>query len=183
MNKIKHVIGTAIGVAMVVAFAAFILALVLSLASEQLPAIKTIWTDVRCLAGFPEINSACVREQLAELRLQRLGLEEERERILGIIGAQRLVFTQGKQLKDGISLVVGTLYQDGAAQAGLLRSFCWAIVDNPGLDPRVGLAVKHADGRIKDADIGAAELALLGISGRAASAARAACPFPVTSNG
>lgn len=179
MNRFKDMIGTAIGVAMALGFTTFLVALVLALASEQLPAIKSIWVEVRCIAGFPAAGSACVLDQIAALDAQRRDLAQESQRLTGALAAQGFVFTQGEKLKDGFSLVVGTLYRDPARQAGVLRSFCWIIVDNEGLDPRVGLAVMHEDGRTERLDVDATALVQLGMSARAVNAARAACPFPV----
>lgn len=178
MTAIKSMIGTAIGFAMVIAFTAGIVALVLSLASDQMPGLKSLGSELRCVAGFPQPGSECVARKLAVLEDERRALDEERERLGDVIAAQSFVFTQGDQLKDGINLVVGTLYSEAASQTGLIRSFCWAIVDSGGLDPRVGLAVLHADGRIEDVAVRAGDLALLEMSAGAVDAARAACPFP-----
>jgi len=181
MSAIKRMIGTAIGFAMVLAFTAGIVTLVLSLASEQLPGIKTIGAELRCIAGFPEAGSECVAQELAVLENERSALAEERERLGDVIAAQDFVFSQGDELKDGVNLVVGTLYANAARQTGLIRSFCWAIIDNGGLDPRVGLAVLHGDGRIEDVAVRADDLTLLEMSAGDVDAARSACPFPVVS--
>lgn len=178
MSVIKRMIGTAIGFAMVLAFTAGIIALVLSLASEQLPGIKVVGAELRCIAGFPQAGSECVAQELAALEDERRALEEERERLGDVIAAQNFVFSQGDELKDGVNLVVGTLYADATSQTGLIRSFCWAIIDNGGLDPRVGLAVLHRDGRIEDVAVRADDLALLEMSAGEVHAARTACPFP-----
>lgn len=178
MNEIKGTIGTGIGVAMIVGFTALILGLVLSLAAEQLPVIKTIGSELRCLTGFPEEGSRCWINKLAALDDQRRALEEEKERLGHVIAAQSFVFTQGVQLKDGVTLVVGTLYQDAAAKRGVIRSFCWIVVDSGGLDPRVGLAVMDGDGSIEDLKPDAADLAQLAMTASDVSTARAACPFP-----
>jgi hypothetical protein len=178
MSRIKEALGTVIGVAMVVAFTAFIVALVLSLTSEQLPVIKNIGSELRCLLGIPAADSPCVAETIDALNEQRRVLEEERERLDDVMAGQSFVFTQGKHLKDRVSLVVGTLYMDAAAQTGLIRSFCWIIVDNGGLDPRVGLAVMHGDGRIEELQASPSDLGLLDMSAHDVEAARGACPFP-----
>lgn len=177
MTAIRHGIGTAIGVAMITGFTGLILALVLSLASEQMPALKNMGAELRCLAGVPAEDSACVRRKIAALNDQRRALEAEKQRLGDVIAAQSFVFTQGDKLADRVNLVVGSLYENAEARAGLIRSFCWAIVDNGGLDPRVGLAVMRGDGRIEMLEAGPADLALLGLSARDVDAARAACPF------
>lgn len=178
MTTIKGTLGTLIGVAMVVAFTALILVLVLSLASEQLPGIKTFGSELRCLLGVPDADSDCIKRQITALNEQRLILEEERKRLVDVAARQEFVFTQGDQLKDGVTLIVGTLYQDAAAQTGLIRSFCWIIVDSGGLDPQVEVAVMHGDGRIEVRQANPADVALLDMSARDVDAARDACPFP-----
>lgn len=178
MSAIKRMIGTAIGFAMVLAFTAGIIALVLSLASEKLPGIKAIGSELRCISGFPEAGGECVAQELAALEAERRALEEERERLGDVIAAQSFVFSQGDQLKDGVNLVVGTLYADATRQTGLIRSFCWAIIDNGGLDPRVGLAVLRDDGRIEDVAVRADDLALLDMDANEIDVARSSCPFP-----
>lgn len=181
MIPIRNFIGTAIGVTMIVGFAALILALVLSLASGQFPALKKIGAEARCIAGFPENVSPCMMRMIAGLHDQRRALDEERQRLGDVIAAQSFVFTQGDELRDGLNLVVGTLYEDADAQTGLIRSFCWVIVDHGGLDPRVGLAVMRDDGRIEELAPDAQQRALLDLSAREVDAARAACPFPQVS--
>jgi hypothetical protein len=115
---------------------------------------------------------------MAALDSERRVLEDERQQLVEAIAAQSLVFSQGEQLKDGFSLVTGTLYQDVAARAGLVRSFCWVVIDQPGLDPRVGLATLHGDGWIEPLNVGPADRGVLGLSVSDVDAARAACPFP-----
>lgn len=103
---------------------------------------------------------------------------EDHERLGDVIAAQSFVFSQGDELKDGVNLVVGTLYADATGQTGLIRSFCWAIIDNGGLDPRLGLAVLHSDGRIEVVAVRADDLALLEMNASDINAARSSCPFP-----
>lgn len=178
MNTIKSGLGTAIGVAMVIAFTAFILAMVLSLASEQLPAIRTAGAELRCLLGVPEANSTCVINKMAALEEQRRATKIERKRFMDVMAEQNLVLTQGKKINDRIYLLVGTLYEDTATRTGVIRSFCWASLDIAGIDTRFGLAVMYGDGRITELKPDPADLALLEMSARDVDDARAACPFP-----
>lgn len=141
VTEIKNMIGTAIGVAMVTGFTAFILAMVLTLASEQLPAIKTAGAELQRLLGVPEANSTCVINKMAVLEEQRRAIEKERKRFFEVMAEQNLVFTQGKEIKDYIYLLVGTLYENPVARTGVIRSFCWASLDINGIDTRFGLAV------------------------------------------
>lgn len=178
MTKLRNIIGTAIGVAMISGFAALILALVLSLASGQFPALGAIGEEVRCLAGVPKDGSACMVRKIAALEDQRRALDEERKRLGDVIAAQSFIFSQGEMLKDGVSIVAGTLYRDAASQTGLIRSFCWLIVDNEGLDPRIGIAVMQSDGRIEEIVPDPRRTAVIDMNARDVDAARAACPFP-----
>lgn len=178
MNAIRSALGTAIGTAMAAVFAGGVSLLVLSLTAEQLPVIKTVGSELRCLVGIPADGSACQRDMIAALRDQIEKLELEQDDLGDQIATQSFAFTQGEELKDGISLVVGTLYEDARGRRGLIRSFCWAIVDAGGLDPRVGLAVMHRDRRIESIATGAAEVALLEMSASEIDAAREACQFP-----
>lgn len=214
MTRLKDFIGTVTGVAMIVCFSALIVWLVLSLASEQMPALKTIGTEIRCLAGFPEDDSACVRRKIAALNDQRRELTKERSDLIAafadqrqeletehqrlidefedqrrameqerndLISARSFVFRQGKNIRDRVNLIVGTLYEDAAAQTGLIRSFCYIILDEGGLDPRVGLAVKHSDGQIEALSTTAGDLALLEMRAHEVDQARESCPFPPVS--
>jgi hypothetical protein len=124
VKTVKETLGTLVGVVMVIAFTSFIGALVLSLTSEQLPAIKHVGAELRCLLGIPKADSPCVTEEIDALNEQQRVLEEERDRLNDVMAGQSFVFTQDKHLKDRVSLVVGTLYMGAAAQTGLIRSFC-----------------------------------------------------------
>ena len=141
MRRIKGAIGTAIGFCMAAGFTCLILALVYSLASEQMPALKSIWPELRCVAGFPENGSSCASQEIATLEDELRNSEQERKRASDAIVGDRLVYTQGEKLKDGVYLAAGTLYQDTAAQTGLIQSYCWVVADISGLDPRAAVAV------------------------------------------
>lgn len=178
MKTIKTFLGTVLGFAMVVTFTMGVSALVLSLAAEQFPEVTSIKATLRCIAGVPDDDSQCVSDLVATLRLEREAIERERQQLSDDIAKQNFVFVEGEKLRDSVSLVVGTLYQDASQQTGLIRSFCWVIVDSGGLDPRVGIAIKHSDGRVEDVALDRADLALLQLNAQDVDAARAACPFP-----
>lgn len=178
METVKHGLGTLVGVMIVILFTTGIIALVLSLASEQMPGLKSMAGELRCAMGVAAPDSDCWAERLDELDAERDALRKEQERLDQVIAAQDFVFIQGGSLKSGVSLVVGALYADATRQTGLIRAFCWAIIDEGGLDPRVGLAVLHSDGRIVKVPLKADDRSQLGLSLADIHAARRACPFP-----
>jgi hypothetical protein len=178
MTSIKNAFGIAIGVVMVAAFAAALIALVLSLASTQMPGIKSAASELRCWVGVPQQGSTCMLNELAELRDEKHRLREEREKLSDMVAAQSFVFSEGEKLKDGHSLVVGTLYEDANAQTGLIRSYCWVIIDQSGLDPRVGLAVMEKDGTIHAIHATDQSRAVLNIPMGDRMYATTRCPFP-----
>ncbi|MEM6890136.1 MAG: hypothetical protein AAF636_18675 [Pseudomonadota bacterium] len=143
----------------------------------HLPFLGETRDTLRCVAGIPAADSDCVQSILDELEADRADIERQKEALESAIAAQSFVFTQGEELKDHISLVVGTLYQDAAAQTGFLRAYCWAVIDNQGLDPRVGLAIREADGRVTALPLSVADLSLLDMQTSDIEAAREACPF------
>lgn len=170
--------GTSVGALMAGAFTGGICLLVLGLAADDIPALEKAKERLLCVVGWAEDGSKCVQDKLAELDAQLQALEDDRQRLAKTIAAQDFVFSQGAAINGGVSLVTGTLYVDASRQSGLIRSFCWAIKDMGGLDPRVGLAVMESDGRLEFLPIGPAELDLLDVSMPDVQAARGACPFP-----
>lgn len=178
MTSIKNTFGIAIGVVMVASFAAALIALVLSLASTQMPGINSAASELRCWAGVPQQGSTCMLNELAELRDEKQHLREEREKLSDMVAAQSFVFSEGEKLKDGHSLVVGTLYEDANARTGLIRSFCWVIIDKGGLDPRVGLAVMEKDGTVHPIYATDQSRAVLNMPLDVQMDATMRCPFP-----
>lgn len=185
MTAIKTALGTAIGFLMVLAFTGTITAIVVSLALPDKTLLRNVWEDVRCLVGYPAIDSDCVLEAIRraqdaveaanQLREEAEAAQRAAEDALAL---GDLEFTQGPALKDGISLVVGTIYLDVTNRTGLVRSFCWAIIDSGGLDPRVGLAVRDASGQVNVFVLSDDDLALLEMDAREAAGAYSACPWP-----
>lgn len=185
MTAIKTLFGTIIGFLMVVAFTGSIAATVISLAMPDKTALKAAWAELRCLAGYPIAGSDCVQDIVraanaarSEADRARDLAEDARKAAEDALAKGNLKFEQGPAIKTGVSLVVGTIYLDVAAQSGLVRSFCWAIVDEGGLDPRVGLAVRGADGQIAVLPLSQDNLELLEMDAADLSAALAACPWP-----
>jgi hypothetical protein len=185
MIAIKRMLGTAIGFVMVLVFTGAIAALVLSLALPNKAILKDAIEDLRCLAGYPSAGSTCAQDQIrqadaatAAANRQRAAAEAARQAAEDALVSGDLEFAQGPELKYGVSLVVGTIYQDAVTQSGLVRSFCWAIVDSGGLDPRVGVATRDATGAVTVLDLSDADLALLELDASEVSAALASCPWP-----
>lgn len=199
MTAIKRALGTAIGFMMVVAFTGHIAAIVFSLAVPDKTAIREFWEEVRCIAGYPVAGSQCAQDAIrraddavAAANQRRADAEaaqraaEEAQRVAedalraaeDALARGDLEFTQGPALKDGVSLVVGTIYLDAASRTGLQRSFCWAIIDEGGLDPRVGLAIRDASGQVSVLPLGDDDIALMELEAAEATAAHASCPWP-----
>lgn len=185
MTAIKRVFGTAIGFLMVLAFTGMITAIVISLALPDKTVLRETWQEIRCLAGYPVAGSDCVK---AAIRRANDAVDAANQRRANAEAAQRaaedalargdLEFTQGPALKDGVSLVVGTIYLDVANRTGLVRSFCWAIIDEGGLDPRVGLAIRDASGQVSILSLSDNDIALMELEPGEAAAAHASCPWP-----
>lgn len=199
MKTIKTVFGTAIGFLMVLAFTGTIAAIVFSLAVPDKTAIREFWEEVRCIAGYPVAGSQCAQDAIrraddavdaanrrrAEAEAAQRAAEEaqraaeEAQRVAeDALARGDLEFTQGPALKDGVSLVVGTIYLDVASRTGLQRSFCWAIIDEGGLDPRVGLAIRDASGQVSVLPLGHDDIALMELEPAEAATAHASCPWP-----
>lgn len=192
MKTIKTAFGTAIGFLMVLAFTGTIAAIVFSLAVPDKTAIREFWEEARCIAGYPVSGSQCAQDAIRRaddaVAAANQRRAEAEEALRAAEDAQRaaedalargdLEFTQGPALKDGVSLVVGTIYLDVASRTGLQRSFCWAIIDEGGLDPRVGLAIREASGQVSILPLSDDDIALMELEPGEAAAAHASCPWP-----
>ncbi len=185
MKTIKTALGTAIGFLMVLAFTGTITAIVVSLALPDKTILRNVWEELRCIAGYPEAGSDCVldaigraQDAVAAANQRRAEAEAAQRAAEDALARGDLEFIQGPAMKDGVSLVVGTIYLDVTNRTGLVRSFCWAVVDNPGLDPRVGLAVRDASGQITVLPLTTDDLTLLDTDAAEASAALVSCPWP-----
>jgi len=182
---IGHVIGAQIGTVMSVGFGAGLIALTLAMISPDFPIIRETFVSARCVAGFPSQDTTCFNDQIAaEREARRLAEAAQRmaETELRVArdsaAGQDLVFVQGEQIKDRISLVVGTIYRDDAGRSVAVRSFCYANLDHGGLDPRVLLSVRDEQGNISPVPITNDHLVMLDATRIDLELARAACVFP-----
>jgi len=192
MKELGQITGTAIGVAMVGAFATGIGALVLGLASEQLPALKTIGSEIRCLVGVPAQGSTCVSDQINALDDQRRLIEQERDTLARQIAEyearqHELEALNGQvenysQFQD-VTLPFGAV-TTGIRFASVLEpeawSEAWCYLDRTvrGLPRKITLGNRAAgeavrwtrvsDAQLRDADLTRAQL----------EQAKAACQFP-----
>lgn len=192
MTAIKRALGTAIGFVMVVAFTGTIAAIVFSLAVPDKTALREFWEEARCIAGYPVSGSQCAQDAIrraddavaaanqrrAEAEEAQRAAEDAQRAAEDALARGDLEFTQGPALKDGVSLVVGTIYLDVASRTGLQRSFCWAIIDEGGLDPRVGLAIREASGQVSILPLSDDDIALMELEPGEAADAHASCPWP-----
>ena len=182
MTAIKRILGTAIGFVMVLAFTGTITAIVFSLAVPDKTALREFWEEVRCIGGYPVAGSHCAQDAIrraddavAAANKRRADAETAQKAAEDALARGDLEFAQGPTLKDGVSLVVGTIYLDVASRTGLQRSFCWAIIDEGGLDPRVGLAIRDASGQTRVLPLSDDDIALMELEPGEAAAAHASC--------
>jgi|GEM_PF-5841621 len=178
MKLLKDIFGTLIGMVMVLVFALAIIALIFSLAADQMPGLRALTADARCLTGLASDASVCGRGEIARLNDKVAALGEELEVAKNGSGGQNLVFEQGVDVTDVVSVVVGTIFRQKAGQNVPVRSFCFVNLDDKGLDPRLVLAIKEPDGTISEGVITVSDLALFGIGAADIHAARRACQFP-----
>lgn len=154
------------------------LALGLLILSAQLPGGSQLVAEIRCLIGLPKGGSSCVHDAIADARTATELAERARERAEEALRGGSIVFEQGESLGDGVSVVVGTIYADAATRTGIARSFCYAIHDHEGLDPRVALAERDAGGTVLPLPVSAYDQALLRVDTGSIEEARRSCPWP-----
>ena len=120
------------------------------------------------------------READEELAAERARLAAMRHHIAQLEGAFNgdMVFTEGPPVA-GLTVIVGTIYQDHATRRDVVRSICWAIQDRTGLDPRLTLAEMGGGGAVRVLPVDAFDGAAMGVAAADITAARAACPWPV----
>lgn len=180
-----HLLSAKLGAVMAGTFGVGLIALTLSMIAPDFPIIREAFASGRCMIGMPATGSSCYADQIAAERQARLQAEEAQRAAEAALQAaldsapgQDLVFVQGDDIADRISLVVGTIYRDARGQAVMVRAFCYANLDHAGLDPRVLLAVMDERGVIAAMPITNGDLVMLGITRSDLDVARAQCAFP-----
>lgn len=159
-----------------------------AIAHKFIPPNDPFWTDARCALGIPtqqdikciqiEVDAVIQRGQEMEAKLNadieaQKSAKDAAERAAA---GNDMVFESG-DAHNGKTLVVGALYSDSAARSGLLVAYCWAIEDQGGLDPRVPLARRDANGSIVALPIDAAGMAQFKWTPADLEAARNLCPW------
>lgn len=192
MKKLEQITGTTIGVAMVGAFAVGIGALVLGLASEQLPALKTIGSEIRCLVGVPAKGSTCVADQIEALDDQRRLIERERDTLARQIAEyearQRELEALNGQVENysqfqDVTLPFGSV-TTGIRFASVLEpeawSESWCYMDRTvrGLPRKVTLGNRSAGEAVRWSRVSAAQLRDADLTRAQMEWAKAACQFP-----
>lgn len=81
MKTIKKNIGAGIGLALAYGFSGLIILLVLAVLSLQVPVLASLLEELRCVAGVPAADSACVQDKIKALEAERARLEEERDKL------------------------------------------------------------------------------------------------------
>lgn len=180
-----HILSAYLGAMMASAFGLGLIALTLAMITPDFPIIREAFASARCFAGVPAEDSPCFDDQIEVERQARLEAERARRVAEAALRAaqdassgQDLVFVQGDQIADRISLVVGTIYRDENGQAKIVRAFCYANLDHGGLDPRVLLSVMDERGFVSTMPITNGDLVMLEITRADLDEARAQCAFP-----
>lgn len=144
----------------------------------HVPALTVVEDNLRCVAGVPAADSDCVQSMIADLRDQKAQIEAERDDIAEMFTRGERVYEQGKVLRDGLYVAVGTIYDDPDTKTGVRHASCHAVLDLVGFDPRVLLATLDAGGRITPVPVSTEDALELDLSAAEIADARAACPFP-----
>ncbi len=192
MTTIKRMVGTAIGFVMVAAFSTGIIVLVLSLASKQVPGIKTIGEELRCIVGVPDADSPCIAEQLAALDEERQGLEAERDAFARTAAEHAAREAELEALNNRVEnysqfqtvkLSVGTI-QTGVRFASVLQpevwSEAWCYLDRTvqGLPRKITLGKRSAGQLIRWSRVSQAQLHDADLTRAQLEEAKSACRFP-----
>lgn len=159
-----------------------------AIAHKFIPPNDAFWTDARCALGLPtqqdvkciqvEIDAAIQRGKEIEARLNAdiAAQTKAKEAAERAAAGSDMIFESG-DAHNGKTLVVGALYSDSAARTGLLVAYCWAIEDRGGLDPRVPLARREANGAVVALPVDAVGMAQFNWSVADLEAARTLCPW------
>ena len=174
-------LGRSVGVMWLLSGIALTFAIAMALILIQLFGEERLIEEVECRLG---LSADCLRQQLEEERVRvaemqgQVGGMQQRVSHLEAALSGRMVFDEGPSVA-GLTIVVGTIYQDNAARSEVIRAICWATMDRGGLDPRVPLAEMDADGVISLPSADSLANASIRMDAEDVPAARDACPWPV----
>lgn len=160
------------------AFVLTMLLMVLLIMATRFPQVNDGIEELRCWIGIPAAGSTCVSDILQAADDAFIDLQRDRDDALAALSGQNLVFSQGAEIKDRLSVIVGTIYREDGGASVPVRSFCYANLDHGGLDPRVGLLVQEADGSLTTLPITLEDLERIDATVEDVDAAKAACEFP-----
>ncbi len=168
-----RLMGRSVGVACLALGIFLALTIAIGLILIQLFGEEPVIDELSCLLGLSE---DCLRVELADKSDE---LDAAREQVAQLEDALsgRMVFTEGPHVA-GVTVIVGTLYQDQTSRSDVIRAICWAIEDRGGLDPRLTLAEMDGTGAVRILPVYAAERSAIGIDAADIAAARGACPWP-----
>lgn len=159
-----------------------------AIAHKFIPPNDPFWVDARCALRIPTqqdvkcvqaaIDTVVEQGRVTEAKLQAdiAAQTKAKDAAERAAAGHDMVFESGDAHK-GKTLVVGALFTDSARRVGLLRAYCWAIEDRGGLDPRVPLARREADGSIVALPLDAGEMAKFQWDAADLEAARHLCPW------
>lgn len=197
MRTLKNLIGTAIGFLMVLAFGLAMLALVYSLAASQTPALRTfaqeVTQEIRCAAGFPAVDSQCVKNAFAaleaewaevqaalaeaEAELERIAAREEELRALSAAVESFNLF-ENSERPYGI-VTTGVRFASILEPEVWERAWCYVSRDIVGpVDPRIDVGFQNFGDPIEWARARDLHLEEVGLTRAQFDDAREHCAFP-----
>ena len=137
----------------------------------------TLRDQLICTAGLTDLATHdCVSDKIASAVDE---LQAAHDALAGALGG-RMIFTEGPSIAN-VTVITGSIYRDDAARTGLVRSSCWAILDQGGLDPRLAVAEFEPGQGVRAIDVDAFDQAAISVDDRTVAEARAKCPWPATS--
>ncbi len=193
MDKVRHTFGTTVGLVLAVLFTAGTLALILSLASDRLPALKGISTELRCFLGIPAAGSQCVLDQVNALRREReevarerdalarqMAAHDERQRQLEAMSEQVTDYNQFQSVRITIGEVMtGTRFESVLRPEEWTRSWCYISRSiRGGLNAHIEIGTQNAGQRVQWRTHSEVQLREAGLTREQIEAAQAACRFP-----
>lgn len=193
MEKLRHTFGTTVGLVLAVLFTIGTLALVFSLASERLPALKGIGAEIRCILGMPEAGSQCVMDEVNQLRRERetvarerdelarqMAAHQERQRQLEAMSEQVTNYSQFRSERISIGEVTtGTRFASVLQPEEWTTSWCYlARSVRGGLNAHIEIGTRNAGQSIRWNRHSDAQLREARLTRDQIETAQSACRFP-----
>ncbi len=193
MRKMSGAFGLTIGFAMVCAFMAVVVALILFLAARQIPELSSGMEDIRCVLGIPAQGSPCVRDEIEALTKARSNIEAERNALARKIEETEKRRAELEALNNSVenySLFESENLSFGSVTTGVKftsvlepeiwsSAWCYLSIDTGGAaSTRIDLGRKTRGQAISHAEITGAILRDTGLTPTQIAQAREACAWP-----